>query len=155
MKYMYETIIIFTDTLSEKQYDRVVHEYKGKILKGEIKAETISVDKLGKKKLAYEIKGSKEGWYAIFKYATEPDKIPTVERFIRTDVNVLKFITVKTSDEDDEEYKEVDTGEELYSDSPTVEVDKSEQDDSDAGNPNSKIDAMDVMLGFADYVKVS
>ena len=62
----------------------------------------VKVEDLGKKKLAYEIQGNKEGSYAVFTFYGKPEDISETERQYRIDDNVMKFMTVKMDMEAEE-----------------------------------------------------
>ena len=117
----YETILIFDDRLTEANYNTMI-EYFLSFLTEDLASAIKGIDKLGKKKLAYpiKIKGTSyeatEGWYVIFTYKTSPDNIAKIETKIKEDERVIKFLSIRREDDDLEEYAEVDTGEELYSD---------------------------------------
>ena len=53
------------------------------------------VNELGKKKLAYEIKKNKEGYYVVYDFEAKPSLIAELERNYRITDEVLKFIVVK------------------------------------------------------------
>lgn len=122
----YETILIFNGKYTEARYNTLVDKYVEDIIK--LDALIGYIDRLGKKKLAYEIKGTKEGWYVIINYKATPELIPKLERLIRTDDSVIKFMTIKRDPEEDEleKYAEV---EKMPGDHP--EKTKSEQESSE------------------------
>lgn len=105
----YETILIFDGRIEDSKYKPCVDHYIKKIT--DFGGLFRTVDRMGKKKLAYEIKGIKDGWYAIFTYKGEAgsDLIAKLETEFRKDDTVLKFLTVKRDPEEDElsEYAEV------------------------------------------------
>lgn len=102
----YETIIIFNGKYSEAKYKSMVDGYIKTLtdLGGLIK----KVDRLGKKKLAYEIRGTKEGWYAILYYQANLGLMPLLEKIMREDDTILKFITVRRAPEEDELEEDTD-----------------------------------------------
>lgn len=104
----YETILIFNGKYTEARYNALVDRYVEDIIK--LDALIGYIDRLGKKKLAYEIKGIKEGWYVIINYKATPELIPKLEKLIRTDDSVIKFLTIRRDPEEDEseEYAEVE-----------------------------------------------
>lgn len=139
----YETIIIFSDKLTKEEYSKLVKKYTAIIYDLPMKTYTVmikSVEELGMKTLAYPIKKCKQGWYAIFRYKISPECIGKLESILHKDDDVLKFITVKESE--DEEYEIEDA--EYVPDHPEKDV-ESEQ--------SSIVDALDVMLGLAEYKK--
>lgn len=99
MKY-YETILIFNGKYTETRYKSMTDSYIKTLtdLGGLIR----KTDRLGKKKLAYEIRGTKEGWYAILYYQAYPELIPELEKVLRTDTAVIKFLTIRRDPEEDE-----------------------------------------------------
>ena len=54
-----------------------------------------SVEELGKKRLAYEIKKLNEGYYVVVKFEAKPELITELERVYRITDEVMKFIVVK------------------------------------------------------------
>ena len=55
----------------------------------------LSVEEVGTKKLAYEIKKQKEGYYIIIKFEANPALISELERVYRIADEVIKFIVVR------------------------------------------------------------
>ncbi len=149
MKYMYETIIIF----DKESYIENIKIFKDMCQKFTGSEYIIREDLIGVKKLAYEIKTHTEGYYVVYKWLGLPENVAELERRLRINDSVLKFITVKQNDEDvDEEDSDKDYLRDEFIISQGLK--KSEQaTDAEVGNPNSKIDALDVMLGFADYAR--
>jgi len=60
----------------------------------------------GKKKLAYPVKKRTRGLYVLMEYIGGPDLVAELERNMRLDERVLKFITVKLDDRYDPEKEE-------------------------------------------------
>ena len=88
----YESVVIIDPSLTEEAMKELVTKYTD-IINNEGTVE--SVDELGKKKLAYEIKKNKEGFYTIFNFEAKPELITELERNYRIDDSILKFITVR------------------------------------------------------------
>lgn len=123
----YETIIIFNGKLPTKKYNTLVTKYADHIMSlgGKIK----TTDKLGKKKLAYPIKDTEDGWYVVFTYYAKPDALSELERLMRIDDDAVKFISLRRDEEEDElsEYlkDEYITPKETPADSNSVESEQS------------------------------
>lgn len=49
----------------------------------------------GKKNLAYEIKGEKQGYYFITNFEGTESKVEKIENQLKLNDNVLKFITIR------------------------------------------------------------
>ena len=101
----YETIIIFNGKLSTKKYNTLVTKYADHIISHGGKIETS--DKLGKKKLAYPIKDTEEGWYVMFTYYAKPEALSELERLMRIDEDVMKFLSIRKDHDDLSEYAEI------------------------------------------------
>ena len=91
----YESIIIINPSVDEEGMKTLIQKFTD-IINNEGKVE--SVDELGKKRLAYEIKKNKEGYYVIFNFEAKPELIAELERNYRITDEVLKFIVVKVEE---------------------------------------------------------
>lgn len=102
-KYMnkYESVIIIKPTLTDEETKDTINKYKENFEK--FSNQPVKVEDLGKKKLAYEIQGNKEGSYAVFTFYGKPEDISETERQYRIDDNVMKFMTVKMDMEAEED----------------------------------------------------
>ncbi len=88
----YESIIIVNPQVDEAKLKSIEEQYTGLINEhGNVE----SVENMGKKKLAYEIKKHKEGTYMLFNFKAKPDFIQELERNYRISDDIIKFITVK------------------------------------------------------------
>lgn len=94
-KPIYKTVVI----LRNKRCYKPFIDYFTKQLQYYSTEKKVEVTMLGEKKLAYEIKGHTTGWYVTFAYEATPDNMAEVERLLRTNDDVLKFITIKHEDD--------------------------------------------------------
>lgn len=65
--------------------------------------EVLAYTPWGKRKLAYPIRKHTRGLYVLMEYSGESDMVAELERNLRIDERVLKFITVKLEDRFDPE----------------------------------------------------
>ena len=104
----FETILIFSDKLTEEEYEEKVKDYK-KWFAG-LPAARIRTEKMGKKKLAYDVRGCEHGYYALFIYESTQDLVNTkLDLMLRKDDDVIKFITIGHDGDykpDEDEYEE-------------------------------------------------
>lgn len=91
----YESVIIISPNLDEGEIEGIVTEITDLINKD---GEVTKVEKMGIKKLAYEIKKNKEGYYIVFYFESKEDVIIELERNYRINENIIKFITVRNDD---------------------------------------------------------
>ena len=91
----YESVIIINPNTDEKTIEETISKTTDLISK---EGKVTEIDKMGIKRLAYEIKKCKEGYYVSFYYETDPSAISEIERQFRINENILKFITVRRDD---------------------------------------------------------
>ncbi len=88
----YESGIIINPNVDEEGMKSLISRFTD-LINTDGKVE--KVDELGKRKLAYEVKKFKEGFYAVFYFEANPDLIAELERNYRITDEVIKFRTVK------------------------------------------------------------
>jgi small subunit ribosomal protein S6 len=92
----YETIIIVKPGAGEAEVTSVTEKTTGII--ESFDGTIVKNDPWGLKKLAYPIKKELQGYYLYLEYAGLPDAVKEMERQLRIDDRVLKYMTVKTQD---------------------------------------------------------
>ena len=88
----YESVIIINPSVEEQGVKDLTQRFTDLINKN---GKVESVEDMGKRKLAYEVKKNKEGIYVLFNFEANPDSISELERNYRITDEVIKFITVK------------------------------------------------------------
>ena len=88
----YESVIIVNPNLDEAGLKALEEKFTGLINEN---GKLESVENMGKKKLAYEIKKFKEGTYMLFNFEAKPDSIAELERVYRITDDIIKFIVVR------------------------------------------------------------
>lgn len=92
----YELVYI----MAENSMAKDVAEIENKI-KRIIKIDNIKkIEHIGMKKLAYEIKGNKEGYYVVFTFRSNIDSVESIEKELRMAEKVIKFICIKNNEEE-------------------------------------------------------
>jgi small subunit ribosomal protein S6 len=93
----YETIFIANPDLSEE--DQNALQEKVRSIVASFKGEFVKLEDWGLRKLSYQIRKSSRGRYFLVDYLAEaPALVRELERTLRLNDGVLKFLTVKTSD---------------------------------------------------------
>ena len=89
----YETVFILDPKLDEGQ----VKDEIGKVqaLISGLDGEVIGVEPAGKRKLTYEIKGNKEGYYTLITFKSKASSIAELERSYKLNENVLRHVVVR------------------------------------------------------------
>ena len=91
----YESVIIVKPDVDTKEIIKKVEE----IVNSNGNMEKI--DELGTKKLAYEIRGNKEGQYIVFYFEGGSGLVEELERNYRIIEDIIKFITIKVENEEE------------------------------------------------------
>ncbi len=87
----YETLIVLRNTLEDAQREALLEKFKGVIEK---QGKVTKLDEWGVKKLAYEIEKLKEGYYVLVEFEAEPSLPKELERNLKINDNVLRYMTV-------------------------------------------------------------
>jgi small subunit ribosomal protein S6 len=58
-------------------------------------AEIVKMENWGKRRLAYDIRKQREGTYAVFEISAEPAMVKELERQLRLNENVLRFLSTQ------------------------------------------------------------
>ncbi len=88
----YESVVIINPNVEENSLKELIERFQT-LINTDGKVE--QVNELGKKKLAYEIKKNKEGYYVVYDFEANPSLIAELERNYRITDEVIKFIVVK------------------------------------------------------------
>jgi len=97
----YETILIAHVDLSEDELVALITRY-GDIVTGQ-KGILVKVERWGKRKLAYLIGKQARGFYILIDYAGLSDVVNELERNLKIDDKILKFMTVLKAERVDRE----------------------------------------------------
>ena len=88
----YESVVIINPNLEAESVKALIEKFSGLINSN---GTVNSVEELGKKRLAYEIKKLSEGYYVVVNFEAKPELITELERVYRITDEVMKFIVVK------------------------------------------------------------
>ncbi|MFQ5988389.1 MAG: 30S ribosomal protein S6 [Candidatus Methylomirabilales bacterium] len=89
----YEVIVIYEAGLSEEALEAQVESFKGFLTREG--AELLEVQKWGKRRLAWEIKKKREGFYVLFRVKGKPTLPQAVDRQLKFSEVVLRYLPVK------------------------------------------------------------
>src|SRR5262244_516381 len=93
----YEIMFIVNPNASEEEIDKINGQIENIITSGGGSIEKI--EKMGKRRLAYEVDKHREGFYVLFVISANGDIIKECERRLRVMDAVIKYITVRTDEE--------------------------------------------------------
>jgi len=93
----YEVTYIIRPTLEETEIDGRV-EHFSELLKqggGEVVGE---IEKMGKRRLAYEIDDTREGYYVVMKFKSEPAAAKELDRQMRLNDDVMRHLLINVNE---------------------------------------------------------
>jgi small subunit ribosomal protein S6 len=93
----YEVTYILRPSLEETEADERANAVAEgvKTRGGEVLGE---LEKMGKRRLAYEIDDVREGYYVVMKFRADPDGAKELERQMRLNENVLRALVIRADD---------------------------------------------------------
>lgn len=87
----YETMVIIDAMISDDAIQAEIQKVNDLIVKA---GEVVRRDDWGKRKMAYQIKKKTHGFYVIFYYKAETSVVAEIDRVLKHDENVLRWMTL-------------------------------------------------------------
>ncbi|MBI2962503.1 MAG: 30S ribosomal protein S6 [Deltaproteobacteria bacterium] len=91
--YDYETLMVLHPDLGEAGAKELVQRMRTVLEAG--RAEIKKVDEWGMRELAYVIHKQRRGFYALIEYRCEPQAVRELERQLKLNDQVLRFVSVR------------------------------------------------------------
>ena len=91
----YELLAIFKPSLDSEELDKAVDKISSDIKSA--KGEVSSVDKVGRKKLAYDLQGYRDAFFTTFIVSLPPEAIVEFKRNLKLNENILRFMFMEVS----------------------------------------------------------
>ena len=104
VKRLYETMYILRPDLPDQEADAAIAKYQEFLVQQE--AEDLTTQHRGRRRLAYDIKGHREGIYIQVNYTANPKTIESLEKSMRLADDVIRYMTIKLEPETLEEGEE-------------------------------------------------
>jgi len=92
---VYESAVLFNAALDDDTIKNLIARIKETITVNG--GEILDTEDWGRKRLAYQVKRSKIGYYVIQRFSSLPDLIPKLERYYQLDENILRYLTIALS----------------------------------------------------------
>ena len=93
----YEVMFIVRPDIEEADLDKLIEGFSTVVTAGN--GEVKQVEKLGRRRLAYIVRKFQDGQYVLLHVAADGPLIAELERRLRVTEQVIKFITVRTDEE--------------------------------------------------------
>ena len=91
----YELMTIFKPNLDAEEVDKVIEKINSTIV--EFGGKVVSVDKSGRRKLAYEIQNFRDGFFTTTILELPADKVAEFKRQLRLNDNILRTMFMEVS----------------------------------------------------------
>ena len=91
----YELLTIFKPSLDSEELDKVVDKISEEIKS--YKGEVSSIDKMGRKKLAYDVQGYRDGYFTTMILSIPGESIVEFKRNLKLNENILRFMFMEVS----------------------------------------------------------
>jgi small subunit ribosomal protein S6 len=107
----YETILIIDPGVESGDAESIIEDVQN-LISGS-GGEVAKVDRWGKKRLAYEVKGNRDGFYVLINFEADPQFVQRLARYYGLTEQIIKYMTVRASKESPkpEREREVDEDE--------------------------------------------
>ena len=92
----YEVIFVSLADLSADEMEGTIEKYRSII--NNMNGKIVKLDKWGKRRLAYQVRKKREGIYTLIDFGGEHNIIQELERNFKIDDNILRYQSVKLSD---------------------------------------------------------
>ena len=98
MNRTYEIMFIVRPDVEEADLDKLIEGFSANVTSGG--GEVKSVEKMGRRRLAYTVRRFNDGFYVLLNVAAAGSLISEIERRLRVSEQVIKFITVRMDEEE-------------------------------------------------------
>lgn len=92
----YELMTIFKPNLDAEEIEKIIDKFNSIIT--EFGGKIISVDKSGRKKLAYDIQNFRDGYFTTTILSLPADKVAEFKRQLRLNDNILRTMFMEVSE---------------------------------------------------------
>ena len=101
MNRSYEVMFIVRPDVEDTEIDRIIETFTGYITQGGgVVKNSLADQKMGRRRLAYTVDKFNDGFYILLVADAPASLIAEIERRLRVSEQVIKFITVRTDEEE-------------------------------------------------------
>ncbi len=91
----YELLSIIKPNIDSEEFDKIVAKIEENIVA--LNGKVSSTDKMGRKKLSYDIKDFRDGYFVVFNFELEPNQVEKLNRQLRLNENILRIMLLEVS----------------------------------------------------------
>ena len=101
MNRSYEIMFIVRPDVEDAEIDKIIETFSGYITQGGgVVKNSLADQKMGRRRLAYTVRKFNDGFYVLLVADAPASLIAEIERRLRVSEQVIKFITVRTDEEE-------------------------------------------------------
>ncbi|RMG89392.1 MAG: 30S ribosomal protein S6 [Chloroflexi bacterium] len=90
----YELAVVFRVDPNEQVINEAIDEVKAWVEENE-QSKVTNIDRWGRRRLAYQIKKQREGYYVFYTIEGSPSFLPELERNLKISEKVLRYLVVR------------------------------------------------------------
>jgi small subunit ribosomal protein S6 len=91
----YELLSIIKPNIDSEEYDKLSSKIEEAIVA--LDGKVLSTDKMGRKKLSYDIKDFRDGYMVVHTFELEPNQVEKFNRQLRLNENILRIMLLEVS----------------------------------------------------------
>lgn len=92
----YELLSIIKPNIDSEEYDKLVEKMEEAITN--LEGKVVSTDKMGRKKLSYDIQKYRDGYFAVLTFEMNPNQVEKFRRQLRLNENIIRTMLLETSE---------------------------------------------------------
>ncbi len=92
----YELLSIIKPNIDSEEFDKEVAKIEETI--NSLEGKVTSTDKMGRKKLSYDIKDYRDGYFVVHNFEMDPAQVSKFNRQLRLNENILRIMFLETSE---------------------------------------------------------
>ena len=89
----YELLATIKPNLDNDEADKVIAKIEESV--SSLGGSVINTDKMGRKKLAYDVKGFRDGFMAVLKINLDADKVAKFKRQLKLNENIIRTMFIE------------------------------------------------------------
>lgn len=91
----YELLSIIKPNIDSEEFDKIVAKIEETIVA--LEGKVLSTDKMGRKKLSYDIKDFRDGYFVVHNLELDPSQVEKFNRQLRLNENILRIMFLEVS----------------------------------------------------------
>ncbi len=92
----YELLSIIKPNIDSEEFDKLSSKIEETITS--LEGKVTSTDKIGRKKLSYDIQDYRDGYFVVHNFEMEPNQVEKFRRQLRLNENILRIMFLETSE---------------------------------------------------------